>query len=210
MAYMSTLPDKAFDLAIVDPPYGIDVMHGGGQPEKHGFRQWDRKDWDLATPGPDYFSQLRRVSINQIVWGGNYFTEHLPASMGWVFWFKQKGMTFADGEMAWTSFDRATRVYDEAGMGGNGRIHPTQKPVALYKWLLTKYAKPGDKILDTHLGSGSSRIAAHDLGFDFYATELDPDYFAASCKRFDQHAAQGTLFEPAEMASAQQLDLLKN
>ena len=191
---MKQYPDNYFELAIVDPPYGINIMNSGGHPQKHGFKNWDKKEWDNDIPDINYFNELFRTSKNQIIWGGNYFTRFLNPSQGWIFWFKQKGMTFADGELAWTSFDKATRQYDLSGMGGNGRIHPTQKPVKLYKWLLTNYAKEGDKILDTHLGSGSSRIAAYDLGFEFTGFELDEDYFKASEKRFKQHTDQLTLF----------------
>lgn len=194
MEYMKDIQDGYFDLAVVDPPYGIDVMNGGGQPKEHGFKQWERKDWDKNRPNKEYFELLLRISKNQIIWGGNYFSDLLPSSQGWIFWFKQKGMTFADGELAWTSFNRATRQYDLSGMGGNNRIHPTQKPVKLYEWLLMNYAKEGDKILDTHLGSGSSRIAAYNLGFDFTGIELDEDYFKDSCKRFENHKKQLTLF----------------
>jgi site-specific DNA-methyltransferase (adenine-specific) len=191
---MKQYPDKYFELAIVDPPYGINIMNSGGHPKKHGFKNWEKKEWDNSIPDINYFNELFRVSENQIIWGGNYFTKFLSPSQGWIFWFKQKGMTFADGELAWTSFDKATRQYDLSGMGGNGRIHPTQKPVKLYKWLLSNYAKECDKILDTHLGSGSSRIAAYDMRFEFTGFELDKDYFDASQKRFQQHINQLTIF----------------
>ena len=194
MLLMARYPDNYFDLAIVDPPYGIDVMNGGGQPKKYGFKQWERKSWDKSIPNKEYFIELFRVSKNQIIWGGNYFTDYLYASQGWVFWFKQKGMTFADGELAWTSFDKATRQYDMSGMGGNNRIHPTQKPIKLYKWLLDKYAKQGDKILDTHLGSGSIAIACHDYGFDLTACELDKEYYDKAIQRIINHTNQTKLF----------------
>ena len=194
MEGMAKYPDKYFELAIVDPPYGINIMNSGGHPKKHGFKKWEVKDWDNSIPNKEYFDQLFRVSVNQIIWGGNYFTHYLKPSQGWIFWFKQKGMTFADGELAWTSFDRATRQYDLSGMGGGNRIHPTQKPIKLYKWLLNNYAKQGDKILDTHLGSGSSRIAAYDLGFYFTGFELDKDYYDAQEKRFNDFKAQLKLF----------------
>ena len=194
MLLMARYPDNYFDLAIVDPPYGIDVMNGGGQPKKYGFKQWERKNWDKSIPSKEYFIELFRVSKNQIIWGGNYFTDYLKPSQGWVFWFKQKGMTFADGELAWTSFDKATRQYDMSGMGGNNRIHPTQKPILLYKWLLDKYAKQDDKILDTHLGSGSIAIAAHDYKYELTACELDKEYFDKAIQRIKNHVAQQTLF----------------
>lgn len=195
MQLMARYPDRYFDLAIVDPPYGIDRLHSGGMPKSSGFKSWERKNWDNKIPTKEYFVELFRVSKNQIVWGGNYFTDFLRPSQGWVFWFKQKGMTFADGELAWTSFDRATRQYDMSGMGGGNRIHPTQKPVLLYKWLLDKYAKPNDRILDTHLGSGSIAIACHDYGFDLTACELDKEYFNAAMKRINNHTKQIKLFQ---------------
>jgi len=194
MEFMKEVPDKFYDLAVVDPPYGIDVMNGGGQPKKHGFKQWERKNWDKTRPKKEYFNELFRVSKNQIIWGGNYFTNFLFPSQGWIFWFKQKGMSFADGELAWTSFDKATRQYDLSGMGGNNRIHPTQKPVKLYEWILINYAKEGDKILDTHGGSQSSRIACYNLGFSLDIIELDKDYYDQGNKRFEQHKKQLTIF----------------
>jgi len=194
MQLMARYPDNYFDLAIVDPPYGIKRLQSGGMPKSSGFKKWERKEWDLEIPNKKYFYDLFRVSRNQIIWGGNYFTDFLKASQGWIFWFKQKGMTFADGELAWTSFDRATRQYDMSGMGGAGRIHPTQKPLKLYEWLLMNYAKDGDKILDTHLGSGSIAIACHNLGYELTACELDKEYYEASLKRFKQVTSQTQLF----------------
>ena len=196
MEYMKSLPDKAFDLAIVDPPYGIgaDNHHGNSS---NGWRQWEKKAWDCKTPKKEYFDELFRVSINQIVWGANYMTENIPPSMGWVFWDKgQRNFSLADGELAFTSFDRALRVftYHRAKELNKKRIHPTQKPVALYEWLLMNYAKEGDRILDTHLGSGSSRIAAHKLGFEFVGCEIDKDYFEAQNERFKLETSQKTLF----------------
>jgi len=205
MEYMRQFPDKHFELAVVDPPYQVDMS--GGKAKRHGFKSrahWDKmNDWD-TRPTAEYFNELFRVSKNQIIWGANYFSSHLPPSMGWVFWYKmQDNFSFSDGEFAFTSFECKARIFKYArGMasgfapGGEStpNIHPTQKPVALYKWLLSNYAKPGDKILDTHLGSGSSRIAAYDLGFDFYATELDKDYFDAQEKRFQNFKSQLKLF----------------
>jgi site-specific DNA-methyltransferase (adenine-specific) len=198
MEGMKQFPDKYFELAIVDPPYGINRLHSGGMPKSSGFIKWERKHWDNEPPSPEYFKELFRVSRNQIIWGGNYFTDNLFPSMGWVFWFKQKGMTFADGELAWTSFQRATRQYDLSGMGAGAdkfKIHPTQKPVKLYKWLLKNYAKPGDKILDTHVGSASSLIACYDMGFDYIGFEIDKDYYEAAQKRMRIHMQQQTIFE---------------
>ena len=194
MDLMARYPDNYFDLAIVDPPYGIKRLNSGGMPKSSGFKKWERKDWDNDIPSLEYFNELFRVSKNQIIWGGNYFTDFLKPSQGWIFWFKQKGMTFADGELAWTSFDRATRQYDMSGMGGANRIHPTQKPVALYKWILDKYAKQGDKILDTHLGSGSIAIACHDYKFELTACELDKEYYDKAMERINNHVAQQKLF----------------
>lgn len=209
MEYMKTLPDKAFDLAIVDPIYG-DVTQGGYMSNPHTCDKlakavnYHLSIWSQEKTPPEYFKELFRVSKNQIIWGGNYFQTSINAdSQGWIVWDKENGdNNFADCELAWTSFNRATRkfTFRWAGMlQGNMknkeiRIHPTQKPVALYEWLLTHYAKPGDKILDTHLGSGSSRIAAYNLGFDFVGCEIDPDYFKAQEERFAAHTAQMNLF----------------
>lgn len=199
---MRGMPDKAFDLAICDPPYGDGCDISDANSSRHranGFSQQWRTNthniWNVAPSG-QYFTELARVSVNQIIWGGNYFTQFLPPSSGWIVWDKcNQGFSFADGEIAWSSFSRALRIYRYT-RGYTGRIHPTQKPAALYKWLLQNYAKPGDKILDTHLGSGSSRIAAYDLGFDFTGYETDPDYFQAQQERFERHIAQGSLFAP--------------
>lgn len=199
MTFMATLPDKAFDLAIVDPPYGIgkdgQIKTTGGN---GGRKAHDFKGWDNEPPPPEYFAELFRVSSHQIIWGANYMTKHLPPSMGWILWDKGQRINQSDGELAFTSFDRALRVWvcNRVALLMEGTIHPTQKPVKLYEWLLTNYAKPGQRILDTHLGSGSSAIAAHNLGFDFVGMELDADYYAAACKRFEQHKAQGSLFIP--------------
>jgi len=193
---MARYPNKYFDLAIVDPPYGIGRS---GQTEtftknsKHKRKHFADKGWDNETPASEYWNELFRVSKNQIVWGANYFTEYLPASMGWIFWDKGQDLSMSDGELAYTSFNRALRrVKINRGqlMVEGGTIHPTQKPVKLYKWLLHNYAKQGDKILDTHLGSGSSRIAAYEMGFDFTAFELDKEYFEAQEKRYNNHISQ--------------------
>ena len=193
---MARYADKYFDLAIVDPPYGIGRS---GQTEtftknpNHKRKHFADKGWDNETPASEYWNELFRVSKNQIVFGANYFTEYLPASMGWIFWDKGQDLSMSDGELAYTSFNRALRrVKINRGqlMVEGGTIHPTQKPVKLYKWLLDKYAKQGDKILDTYLGSGSSRIAAYEMGFDFTAFELDKEYFEAQEKRYKAHIAQ--------------------
>lgn len=201
MAGMARYPDKYFELAIVDPPYGIGEDGSRGNVSTTKWKNpaktiHIKKKWDNNRPDKHYFYELFRVSKNQIIWGGNYFPEHLVAKMGWIFWDKVTGGSdYSDGELAFTSFDMALKKYTHLWSGFKQgaiekRIHPTQKPVALYKWLLRNYAKPGDKILDTHVGSGSSRIACYDGGVDFVGFELDPDYFAAMEKRFQQHIAQ--------------------
>jgi site-specific DNA-methyltransferase (adenine-specific) len=189
MEGMARYPDKYFDLAIVDPPYGIG--EDGGKCRTRGSKKTNgiKKNWDNEKPSNEYWKELFRVSNNQIVWGGNYFADKLPVSRCWIYWQKELGGDFADGELAWTSFDKVLRQYKKRSETFN-RIHPTQKPLALYKWLLQNYAKQGDKILDTHLGSGSSRIAAYEMGFDFTAFELDKEYFEAQEKRYKAHIAQ--------------------
>ena len=213
MSYMASLPDNAFDLAIVDPPYGIGMDRKvGSTRKKHTKRVFHvSKEWDAAIPDAAYFDELRRVSVNQIVWGANYMTPHLPPSMGWVFWFKRLGGHFSDGEFAYTSFQRAAEmvsIWCETGDGAPARIHPTQKPVALYRWLLQNYAKPGQRILDTHGGSMSIAIACDIEGYDLTLCELDKDYFEAGKKRLEQHQAQPRLFEAVAQAQGNQLDLL--
>ena len=205
MEYMRQFPDKHFQLSIVDPPYGINVAKTGtvGGNNAGKAKDYGAKEWDKQPPNDEYFRQLFRVSKNQIVWGANHFISKMPFdSSCWIVWDKDNSGNFADCELAWTSFDTAVRKFQWRWNGmlqqnmkdKEDRFHPTQKPVALYKWLLSNYAKPGDKILDTHLGSGSSRIAAYDMGFDFYATELDKDYFDAQEKRFQNFKSQLKLF----------------
>lgn len=220
MDLMRAAPDKAWDLGIVDPQYGINataprlsgVIKGdkGGVRSKKGrlsqgagklknrILQTMEKDWDDKPPPPEYFAELRRVTKNQIIWGGNYFD--LGPTRCVICWDKEQPWeNFSQWEMAWTSFDYPASMFrlTNCGPGEAGqKIHPTQKPVALYKWLLTKYAKPGQTILDTHGGSGSHCIAAHDLGFDLTWIEKDPDYFEAATKRYQTHAAQLHLFDP--------------
>jgi site-specific DNA-methyltransferase (adenine-specific) len=186
MEYMKTLPDKAFDLAIVDPPYGIGIA---ANPVRQAH---DRKEWDAAIPQGNYFLELMRVSKNQIIWGGNYFLDYLSASQGFVIWNKLQPEDFslAMVEMAWSSIQSPAKMFTRSVLQEKGKIHPTQKPVKLYEWLLKNYAKPGDRILDTHLGSGSSAIAAHYGGFDFVGTELDADYYAAAVRRFNAETSQ--------------------
>lgn len=193
---MRVMPDKAFDLAVVDPPYGIGM--DGGNVGYKGFNDFTKKDWDKTIPEKEYFEQLFRVSKNQIIWGGNYFG--LPPSRCWLVWDKGEGFynrTYAEAELAWTSFDKNVKIFkrDPLASGDyHGKIHPTQKPVALYRWIFQRYAKPGDKILDTHLGSGSSRIAAYDAGLDFVGYEIDKEYFDKQEERFARHTAQLNLF----------------
>jgi len=217
MEYMKELPDKAFDLAIVDPPYGIKRDNGFGGFGGFGkpiARKKYKGDWDSSRPDDSYFIELLRVSKQQIIWGGNFFTDQIPQANHWIFWDKQNTMpTFGDGELAWTSFDRNSvkrHILQYNGLLGKEleRIHPTQKPVKLYEWLLTNYAKPGQRILDTHLGSGSSAIAAHNLGFDFVGMELDKDYYEAAVKRFEKHKAQGDLFRTEPVPEIKQESLL--
>jgi len=202
MDFMRGLPDKTYDLAIVDPPYGLKWNHTGGNSlsaqEAEKANQWDH------VPDENYFKILRRVSRNQIVFGGNYFLEYLGNCKAPVVWNKIiRGMHFADGEFIWTSFDHGTmRIFDLQICSGdhrNKRIHPTQKPTELYNWILSRFAKPGQTIFDSHVGSGSIRIACHDLGFDFEGCELDADYYAAQEKRFADHISQPELFDKAEI-----------
>jgi site-specific DNA-methyltransferase (adenine-specific) len=158
--------------------------------------------WDIA-PNQEYFDQLFRVSKNQIVWGANYFS--MPPTRGIVIWDKdQPWENFSAFEYAWTSFSTTAKIFKERATAQTNKIHPTQKSVDLYKWCLSKFAKPGDKILDTHLGSGSSRIAAWDMGFDFYGYELDAGYFAAMEARFRAHISKPALFAPDEMYNFEQ------
>jgi site-specific DNA-methyltransferase (adenine-specific) len=192
---MKQYADNHFDLAIVDPPYGINagkMTMGSG---KHKFKK--DKDWDSAIPSAEYFTQLFRVSKNQVVWGGNYFTEHLHPTPHWLVWDKRNpNLSFAEGELAWVQKGKNLRIFQHysAQVEEGGKIHPTQKPVRLYDWVLNNYANEGDLILDTHLGSGSSRIAADKAGLSFVAFELDKQYFDAAEKRYQDYKSQLTLF----------------
>ena len=199
MKLMARYPDNYFELAIVDPPYGIGANKMTlGNGKKKIYR--GKNDWDNSIPSEDYFKELFRVSKNQIIWGGNYMTEYLKPTSSWLFWDKGTGENdFADGELAWTSFSGALRKINKSWVGANAkdecdRLHPTQKPIYLYKWLLDKYAKEGDKILDTHLGSMSIAIACHDYGFDLTGCELDAEYYAKGIERVKNHVAQLKLF----------------
>lgn len=190
MEYMHSLPDKAFDLAVVDPPYGIGVNHNMGRRKGDKPSEYKKVTWDSKPPEKEYFDELFRVSKNQIVWGANYF--QMPPTKCFIVWRKpqiSEDVSFSMVEYAWASFDQTAKEW--IGMSAEAdRIHPTQKPVALYAWIFSRYTKPGDKILDTHLGSGSSRIAAYDAGLDFVGCEIDKDYFKAQEERFSAHSAQ--------------------
>lgn len=205
MDALREMEDNQFDLAIVDPPYGIGAAEDKRGGQQHGkaaapSKSYGAKMWDSGTPPVEYFEELRRVSKHQIIWGANHMMEKIMrGSPSWIIWDKQNGDNgYADAELAYTSHEKAARIFkfQWAGMlqgdmaNKEARIHPTQKPVALYKWLLTNYAKPGQTILDTHLGSGSIAIACHDLGFDLTGYELDADYFKAACERVRKHQSQ--------------------
>ena len=207
MEFMASLPDNAYDLAIVDPPYGIgeDGASNHSRGKKAKAKKYTPKSWDKAAPEKSYFLELKRVCANVIIWGANHFIENIPNanSSSWVVWDKQNGKTdFADSELAYTSFSSAVRNFSFRWQGmlqgdmknKEYRIHPTQKPVQLYKWLLLNYAKQGDKILDTHGGSGSIAIACHELGFSLDICELDKEYFDMSVKRYNTHISQTKLF----------------
>jgi site-specific DNA-methyltransferase (adenine-specific) len=202
MEAMREMPDKAFELAIVDPPYGIGIS---SNPVRQAHT---KKDWDDSTPKQIYFSELMRVSKDQIIWGGNYF--NLPATQNYIVWDKVQPEDFslAMCEFAWCSIQRPAKIFKRSVLAERNKIHPTQKPVKLYEWLLTHYAKQGDKILDTHLGSGSSRIAAYNLGFDFVGYEIDTDYFKAQEERFNKHTAQVRLFDLAPEPTEEQLKII--
>ena len=207
MDLMREFPDNYFDLAIVDPPYGIgESSNDNKSRSKLGkSKDYGSKDWDNSAPNREYFIELKRVCKNQIIFGANHFIESIPNSNSscWIIWDKVNGDNdFADCELAYCSFKTAVRKIEFRWHGmlqgdmknKETRIHPAQKPVALYKWLLDKYAKPNDKILDTHLGSGSIAIACHDYGFDLTACELDKEYFDKAMERINNHMAQTKLF----------------
>jgi len=191
MELMARYPDKYFDLAIVDPPYGININTSG----RLGHYGGKGKKWDQNIPEDIYFKELNRVSKNQIIWGGNYFS--LPPTRCFLIWDKQQpeDVSFASCEFAWTSLDLSAKTFYKRPQNMDIiRIHPTQKPIDLYKWILDKYAKENDKILDTHLGSGSIAIACHDYGFELTACELDKEYYDKSIQRIKDHVAQQRLF----------------
>jgi len=198
---MREFPDKYFDLAIVDPPYGLgDRLTDGGHkknPMEKYRKSYEQKRWDVA-PNEEYFTQLFRVSVNQIIWGGNYFK--LPPTRGILCWDKMQMMpTFSRWEYGWTSFDKPAKTFEYRSQSTEeARFHPTQKPVALYEWLLSNYAKPGDKILDTHAGSASLEVACHHLHFDYVGFEIDEDYYRMASERLEAEKAQVSLFEVTE------------
>jgi len=215
MELMARYEDNYFDLAIVDPPYGINadkaqnkaaerrIKANGKNKTCRGWKQYKLTNWDNEIPTNKYFKELFRVSKKQIIWGGNYFNYLWSFSNSFIVWNKmQRDFSLADGELAWYSEkNKAMRTFDfsrSSALADNnkngGRLHPTQKPVKLYEWLLMNYAKDGDKILDTHLGSGSIAIACHNLGYDLTACELDKDYYNAAIKRIEQHKSQQRLF----------------
>ena len=204
MEYMANLPDKHFDLAVVDPPYGIKASKmtlgkGGGVAKSKNYK---KKDWDNSAPNNQYFNELIRVSKSQIIWGANHFLGWTGS--GWIVWDKENGESdYADCELTWTSYDKPIRMFKFRWAGmlqGNMknkelRIHPTQKPIALYQWIYKNYLPEGGKVIDTHLGSGSNRIAADKAGnIDFVGCELDKDYFEAQEKRWKEYKAQLNLF----------------
>jgi len=217
MSFMAGLPDKAFDLAIIDPPYGIGAAKGTWGSSNCGkVTNYGKKKWDDYAPPLEYFVELERVSVNQIVWGANHFISRIPFdSSAWLVWDKDNSGDFADCELAWTSFDSAVRKFryrwngmlQEDMANKERRIHPTQKPVALYRWLLQNYAKPGQRILDTHGGSMSIAIACDIEGYDLDLCELDADYFASGKKRLEAHQAQPRMFAPEAIAQPTQLSL---
>jgi site-specific DNA-methyltransferase (adenine-specific) len=202
MEAMKEMPDKAYELAIVDPPYGIESHEGIGLGDKGSGRnnrkisKWIGGKWDCATPPPEYFDDLFRVSKNQIICGGNYF--NLPPSRCFLVWDKVQRVDQADAELMWTSFNKSVRVFQYSGQKLRGfmnphRFHPTEKPVPLYQWLLKNYAKPGDRILDTHGGSMSIAIACDIMGYDLDLYEIDKDFFEAGKARLELHQRQGVL-----------------
>jgi len=208
MELMSRYADNHFDLAIVDPPYGIGFgTFNRTNKASDGTRvkadKYKNSNWDDGIPNEEYFKELFRVSKNQIIWGGNYFPFIWSyGGKGFIYWHKGNPVpNFADGELAWTSFNKVAKQFDyryygnlEGNTSASEKHHPTQKPVKLYEWLLMNYAKEGDKILDTHLGSGSIAIACHNLGYDLTACELDEEYYKAAMERIERHKQQLTMF----------------
>lgn len=197
MDLMREYPDKHFELAIVDPPYSLGPRLQGGSSSQFIKNQKEKiNTWDSSVPEENYFKELFRVSKNQIIWGGNYF--NLPPTRCFIIWDKtNRGISYSDCEYAWTSFDSPSRIFllHISLITSEGRIHPTQKAISMYKWLLHNYAKQGDKILDTHGGSMSIAIACHQMGYDLTLCELDKDYYEAGVKRVKEETAQEDLFK---------------
>ena len=201
---MKGMSDNTYDLAVVDPPYGINIVTEMNKDRKGTSmyrHSWDEcgapKSWDSEIPPPEYFQQLKRVSKHQIIWGGNYFLDYLGNTKCFLVWNKMNGTNpMADCELAWASFDKPVRMFNmhHFSKGYGKKIHPTQKPVALYSWIFDRFTQPGMKILDTHLGSGSIALAAHDHRLDLDAWEIDEDYHRAATSRLDEHQRQGRLF----------------
>ena len=195
---MKEFPDGYFDLAIVDPPYGIDAGNMQMGSGKHSFAN-HKSDWDKTIPSSEYFSELFRVSKNQIIWGGNYFTEYLKPSKHWIVWDKQNpNLSFAEGELAWVRKGKLLRIFHKYSVPNSAsgtKIHPTQKPVELYAWILQNYAKQGDKILDTHVGSGSSLIACGRYKHDYVGFEIDEYYYKIARERIDNELSQMSIFD---------------
>jgi site-specific DNA-methyltransferase (adenine-specific) len=200
MAGMAQFPDKYFDLAIADPPYGIE---NGYHATSRIAKYCQLKTANDAKPGKAYFEELFRVSKNQIIWGYNHLSDMLPATKEFVFWYKHQPVaTYSDGELAWTSFTKTAKCFDYPFYGAinceEGRCHPMQKPVALYRWLLCHYTRPGDKIIDTHVGSGSSLIACIEQGHDYIGFEICPEYYRTAGERIEAFWAQQSLFDRGE------------
>ena len=227
MEYMKNIPDRLFDLAIVDPPYGINISNRNGSiGQKKGqgkITKYSKKSWDSQRPYKEYFDELFRVSKNQIIFGANYFSDFLPPSKGWIVWDKRQpeGVTFAMAELAFTSIDKSVKIFscdrsliqncvsnNEKLAHKYSKIHPAQKPILLYAWILKNYANSGDRIFDSHLGSGSSRIAAYKLGYDFYGCEIDKEYFDNQEKRFREECFGEIRFPNGRVVK--QLNLFEN
>lgn len=197
MEYMATLPDNYYEMAIVDPEYGINVNHNMGRRKGNKPSDYKKVEWDSKPPAKEYFNEVFRVSKNQIIWGANHFMDLISKrSSCWIVWDKlfSVDVSFASAELAWTSFDSVVKKYTQSPLDAT-RIHPTQKPIKLYEWLLTNYAKTGDKILDTHGGSFSSAIACNNLGFEFVGMELDEDYYKTAVERVKKANQQIRMFE---------------
>jgi site-specific DNA-methyltransferase (adenine-specific) len=213
MELLKQTPDNYYSLCVTDPPYGIGVNMNAGRKKDTKSKKRGVKKWDNNIPPAEYFTELFRVSKNQIIWGGNYFTEHLPIKQGWIFWDKvvAPDCTFSDGELAWTSFDVALKksVIPWSGfIGAEGeKFHPTTKPIKLYDWIFRNYAKPNDTILDTHMGSQSSRISAYKAGLDYTGCELDPEYFEQGNERFRQFLLKYGTPDPTKAIAGQQINL---